>query len=310
MRLLTTLCWLIAMMSLGSASAAMASEVSDWTLEAADKYRIVPDVTYLVADGHESKLDVIGPRDTAAPLPTLLYIHGGGWIGGSKDTVLFRLLPYLEMGFAVVNVEYRLARIALAPAAVEDGRCALRWVIDNAEQYGFDPDRIVVSGHSAGGHLTLTTGMLPANAGLDRRCPARRPEGGRADAYEPEMPVAAMINWYGITDVADLVEGPNAKTYAVAWMGGLANWREIAERVSPIRYVRPNLPPILTIHGNADDIVPHDHAVRLHKALAKAKVPARLHTIDGGGHGGFTVEESKTAMRVVREFLKELQLID
>jgi acetyl esterase/lipase len=293
-----------------SASQILASENSGWALDLANQYRVVPDVTYLTADGHESKLDVIGPRDTGTPLPTLIYIHGGGWVGGDKDMALFRLLPYLEMGFAVVNVEYRLARVALAPAAVEDGRCALRWVINNADTYGFDPDRIVVSGHSAGGHLTLTTGMLPASAGLDRRCPARNPSGERADAHEAEMPVAAMINWYGITDVADLVEGPNAKTYAVAWMGGRADWRSVADRVSPLNHVRSDLPPVLTIHGNADPIVPYEHAVRLHEALDKAEVPARLHTIDGGGHGRFTAEESRVAMSVIRDFLEEHRLID
>ena len=293
-----------------SASQTLASENSGWALDLANRYRVVPDVTYLIADGYESKLDVIGPRDTGTPLPTLIYIHGGGWVGGDKDTALFRLLPYLEMGFAVVNVEYRLARTALAPAAVEDGRCALRWVLNNADTYGFDPDRIVVSGHSAGGHLTLTTGMLPASAGLDRRCPARNPSGERADAHEPEMRVAAMINWYGITDVADLVEGPNAKTYAVAWMGGRADWRSLADRVSPLNHVRSDLPPVLTIHGNADTIVPYEHAVRLHEALDQAEVPARLHTIDGGGHGRFTPEESRVAMQVIRDFLQEHRLID
>src|SRR5438477_8117682 len=108
-------------------------------------------------------------------------------------TTLFRS-PYLEMGWAVVNVEYRLARASLAPAAVEDCRCALRWVIKNAKDYNFDINRIVVTGHSAGGHLALTTGMLPASAGLDREC--HGPE---------ELKVAAIINWYGITDVNDLL---------------------------------------------------------------------------------------------------------
>jgi acetyl esterase/lipase len=289
--------------------AAQASEVSDWLIEAANRYRVVPDITYLIADGHESKLDVIGPRDTSRPLPTLIYIHGGGWVGGDKDAMLFALLPYLEMGFAVVNVEYRLARVALAPGAVEDCRCALRWVLNHSEAYGFDPARIVVTGHSAGGHLTLTTGMLPAGAGLDRRCPAPNPDGGRADARDMEMPVAALINWFGITDVADLVEGPNAKTYALAWMGGMADWRAVAARVSPLEYVRPGLPPILTIHGNADDIVPYEHAVRLQKALERAEVPARLHTVDGGGHGGFSVDESRAALRAIRSFLIEHDLL-
>ena len=75
------------------------------------------------------------------------------------------------MGWAVVNVEYRLGQVARAPAAVEDCLCALRWVIASAEEYGFDTERIVVTGNSAGGHLALTTGILPASAGLDRQCP-------------------------------------------------------------------------------------------------------------------------------------------
>ncbi|MXW48866.1 MAG: alpha/beta hydrolase, partial [Gammaproteobacteria bacterium] len=246
-----------------AAASVTASEASNWAVRMANQYQVTPNVTYLTADGYESKLDVIAPSDPPEQLPTLLYIHGGGWVGGSKERAILRLLPYLEMGFAVVNVEYRLASVALAPAAVEDGRCALRWVLSNADSYGFDPDRIVVSGHSAGGHLSLTTGMLPASAGLDRRCPARNPAGGLADAREPEMRVAAIVNWYGITDVADLVQGPNAKTYAVAWMAGLTDWQAVAERVSPLSHVRSGLPPILTIHGDADAIVPFDHAVRL-----------------------------------------------
>ncbi len=303
MRLIPLLRMTVGALSVVVAASMAASEARDWTVRMANQYQVTPDVTYLTADGYESRLDVIAPRNPAGPLPTLLYIHGGGWVGGTKEGAMLRLLPYLEMGFAVVNVEYRLARVALAPAAVEDGRCALRWVLSNADRYGFDPDRIVVSGHSAGGHLTLTTGMLPASAGLDRRCPARNPAGGLADAHELEMRVAAMVNWYGITDVADLVSGPNAKTYAVAWMGGLADWRAVAKRVSPLSHVRSGLPPILTIHGDADDIVPFDHAVRLHQALDEAGVPAKLHAVEGGGHGGFTDAESLAAYRAIREFL-------
>jgi len=289
---------------------AQAQDTARWTVEAAQRYRIVPDVTYLVADGYESKLDVIAPQEASPRLPTLIFIHGGGWRNGDKDAAFLNLLPYLEMGFALVNVEYRMSPVALVPAAVEDCRCALRWVIQNAAEYGFDTDRIVVSGQSAGGHLALTTGMLPAAAGLDRRCPVVNPEGpGRADAYEPEMPVAAIVNWYGITDVADLVEGPAAKTYAVEWMGGLADWRERARRVSPLEYVREDLPPILTLHGDADEVVPYDHAVRLHAALDRVGAPNRLHTVAGGNHGSFTLEQNLEAFRVIREFLHEHGLL-
>ena len=103
----------------------------------------------------------------------------------------------------------------------------------------------------------------------------------------PSVEVAAIINWYGITDVADLVEGPNTKGYAVQWLGGLPNRAEIAGLVSPLTYVRRELTPILTIHGDADPLVPYEHAVRLHAALDDVGVPNRLHTVPGGGHGGF-----------------------
>ena len=88
-------------------------------------------------------------------------------------------------------------------------------------------------GNSAGGHLALTTGMIPVSAGLDSLCPGS------------EVPkVAAIINWYGITDVDELLAGPNVRNYAVAWLGGMSNRDEIAKRVSPLTYVRAGLPPI------------------------------------------------------------------
>ncbi|MCE2560222.1 MAG: alpha/beta hydrolase, partial [Acidobacteria bacterium] len=213
------------------------------------KYRVAPNITYLTASGYESKLDVMTPRGQD-PAPTLIYIHGGGWVGGTKEASVLRALPYLEMGWAVVNVEYRMARNELAPGAVEDCRCALRWVYENAEDYNIDTSRLVVTGASAGGHLSLTTGMLPASAGLDRLCPGRdasRPGWAASDEYE--MPVAAIVNWFGITDVGDLLQGVNAKSYAVAWMGSRPDRMELAKHVSPMTYVRPGLPPILTIHG-------------------------------------------------------------
>jgi hypothetical protein len=77
------------------------------------------------------------------------------------------------------------------------------------------------------------------------------------EATEPPVKVAAIVNWYGITDVADLLDGPNAKHYAMEWLGSLSNGEELARKVSPINYVRAGLPPIITIHGDQDDIVPY-----------------------------------------------------
>ncbi len=295
---------------LSAVTPAAAQDAADTVVEIMRNYGVVPDVTYLRADGYESKLDVYVPRDRSTPRPTVVYIHGGGWVGGDKDSSTLSVLPYLQMGFAAVNVEYRLAREALAPGAVEDTRCALRWVIQNAEEYGFDTNRIVVTGASAGGHLSLTTGMLTAARGFDRRCAARLPaEGGRgpADTEPVDMPVAAIVNWFGITDVPDLLAGKNAKVYAVQWMGSLPNRMELGDELSPLTMVSKSTnPPILTLHGDADLIVPYAHATRLHQKLDAAGVKNQLHTVKGGGHGTFTVEEYKEAFRVIRQFLHEV----
>ena len=288
-----------------SPTPASAQDGDSVAVDIMSKYRVAPNITYLTASGYESKLDVMTPRGQD-PAPTLIYIHGGGWVGGTKEASVLRALPYLEMGWAVVNVEYRMARNAPAPGAVEDCRCALRWVHRNAEEYGFDTSRIVTTGASAGGHLSLTTGMLPASAGLDRLCPdSDSSKPGWAKAMEPEMPVAAIVNWFGITDVGDLLEGDNAKTYAVAWMGSKPDRMELAKRVSPMTYARPGLPPILTIHGDADNIVPYQHALNLHAALDEAGVTNKVHTVPGKGHGNFSAEETKEIFKGIRAFLDE-----
>jgi acetyl esterase/lipase len=190
-----------------------------------------------------------------------------------------------------------LGRVSEAPAAVEDCRCALRWVIRNAKQYGFDTGKIVVTGGSAGGHLALTTGLLPASAGFERICPG--PE---------ELKVAAVVNWYGITNVADLLEGVNEKAYAVAWLGSRPDRHAAAKRVSPLTYVRAGLPPVLTIHGDADPTVPYAHGTELHAALKKAGVASELHTVAGGKHGNFTTPENQKIFEAIRAFLGRLSL--
>ena len=273
---------------------AQLDETAAWASHLSNTYRVVPNVTYHTANNRENKIDLYLPRGADGPTPVLMYIHGGGWRAGSKEGSILRLLPWLEKGWAVVNVQYRLANVSLAPAAVEDCLCALRWVIRNAEDYNMDQSRIVMTGNSAGGHLALTTGMIPASAGLDRECPG--PE---------DLSVAAVINWYGITDVGDLLHGPNMKTYAVTWMGSMTNRFEIAERVSPLTYVRSGLPPILTIHGDADPVVPHEHATRLHGALGSVGVPSELHVVPGGGHGGFNRDETVAIFETIDRFLEK-----
>ncbi len=289
---------LLAALLFPAAVPAQLSDTAGWAAQVSNQYRLVPNVTYSTANNWESKLDLYLRRDVTGPNATLIYIHGGGWVGGSKEASVLTFAPYLEMGWNVVNVEYRLGRVSLAPAAVEDCLCALRWVIRHAKEYNFDTAKLVVTGNSAGGHLALTTGLIPASAGLERQCPGKE-----------ELKVSAIINWYGITDVADLLEGPNVQTYAVAWLGSMDNRKEIARRVSPLTYVRSGLPPILTVHGDADTTVPYSHGVRLQQALQKAGVPNQLITVPGGKHGGFSRAEMLRIYSGIQEFLANHNLL-
>ena len=276
---------------------AQLSPSATWAARAGSEYQVFSNLTYVVASNYEAKLDIYKRRDTTAPQPTLIYIHGGGWVGGSKEQSLMSLMPWFEMGWNVVNVEYRLGRVALAPAAVEDCLCALRYVTTQANKYNIDTNRLVLTGESAGGHLALTTGMIPESAGLDRECPG-----------VPLPKVAAIIDWYGITDVVDLLDGPNRKAYAVQWLASQPNREEIARRVSPLTYVRPGLPPVLAIQGDADPTVPYQHSVRLTEALSKVDVPNQLLTIPGGKHGGFSPEERTRIFATIHEFLAKIGL--
>lgn len=280
---------------LGLTAVAQQPSATTWADAASGSYWVHPDRVYGVANNYQLKLDVWQQHDAKQPLPTVIYIHGGGWIFGDRTGAVPQLLPYLARGWNAVNVEYRMADVSLAPAAVEDSRCALRWVLQNAKQYGLDTTRLVITGHSAGGHLSLMTGMLRSSDGLDANCPGGKPG--------EEMKVAAIVNWFGPSDVADLLEPPDWKNYAVMWLGSQPERMAIARRVSPLTYVRPGVPPIISVHGDADDVVPYSHSVRLHQALTKAGVKNQLITVHGGGHGMFTDEQYRDAYRQVFEFL-------
>ena len=297
--------------ALGSALPALAQSGDDDGFRAAVQvgsgYSVNTNLTYLTASGRDLKLDVYQPSPSKAATPVLLNFHGGGWVAGSREGDALRLLPYMQMGFAVVNVEYRLGKTALAPAAVEDTLCALQWVGRNASQYNFDLAKVVVTGGSAGGHLALATSMIPSDSPFTNQCALN---GSWAGAYvNPAPKVAAVINWFGITDVADMLQGPNQRSYAVSWFGSMDGRMELARRLSPLSYVRKDGPAVLTIHGDADALVPYSHAQRLQQALDKAGVKNQLFTIKGGGHGGFAPEQNQQAFLAVRSFLRELGIV-
>jgi acetyl esterase/lipase len=302
---------LAVLLCLGAPLAARAqlSEVEKAAVLLGNRFTVEANVVYKVANRYEAKLDVYRPSKASEPTPVVMMIHGGGWLFGTKEESVLYLLPYLQMGFAAVNVEYRMGSVSLAPAAVEDCLCALHWIGRNAKRYKFDLGKVVVTGGSAGGHLALTTAMIPESAGFENECAYEDDRGWTGEFTDSRPKVAAVINWFGITDVADMIQGPNRHGYAVSWLGSAPSREELARRVSPLTYVRPGLPPVLTIHGDADKLVPYSHAVRLHEALTKAGVRNQLLTLPGAGHGGFSDEQELKAFEAVRAFLAEVGVI-
>lgn len=215
-------------------------------------------------------LDVLEPKDSGAALrPGVVVFHGGGWVHSGKETAYRSLcLPYLERGFVVANVEYRVASQATAPAAVTDALEATHWFFKHAREYHVDPTRIVVTGGSAGGHLALMVGMTPKSAHLG-----------------PVSPVAAVIDGYGITDAVELLNGPHRQFWADDWIPAGPERVELARRVSPLSYVRHDLPPILIAQGADDHTVPVEQSVRLHDALEMDGVPSELIVVPNAKHG-------------------------
>lgn len=264
-------------------------------VEMENHYALHRDIVYATAGDTDLKLNLYARNDGRSH-PTVLYFHGGGWKPEfTKDMYTPALTVFLRMGWNVINAEYRSSEIALAPAAVHDAFAALKWVLDKAETYAVDKKQMVLMGHSAGGLLALMAAMAPAP--------------GEPNVLHDRGSIAAIVNWYGVVDVADVAHGgPNEQPYAVMWLGDQADRTMIAKAASPLTYVRANLPPIITVHGDADPIVPFAQALRLHDALNVAGVVNKLVPISNGGHGSFGVDATQKAYVEVFDFLAQAGL--
>ena len=281
---------------LGAITAMAQESARDWASLVGQRFRAERDVVYRTVDGVSLKLDLYVPYKPVSG-PAMLYIHGGGWQTGSKEQYVLWYLPYLQLGLPVVAVQYRLSGAAPAPAAVEDCRCAFRWLARNGAKYGIDPARIVITGGSAGGHLALMTAMLDES--FDAAC----------ENPGPAPKAAAVINYYGATDMEHLLG--LGRDYLKKWFRGSGDPNPLARRISPLTWVRRGVPPVLTIHGDADASIPYEHATRLHEALGKAGVANQLVTISGGAHGRHTWSDADTirVQRAIESFLRTHRII-
>ena len=247
---------------------------------------------YTKVNGWEGKVDFYLPPKADKPTAIVINIHGGGWNHGVKESQT-GFSTFFKAGFAVANIEYRLTGQATAPAAVEDTRCALIYLIKNAKALNIDVNKIVIMGGSAGGHLALMGGLLANNHQFDTNCPAIE-----------NIQVAAIIDKWGIADVWDWGYGTNIKSKsATNWLGAKAKDKDFAASVSPMTYVSKNSPPTFIVHGDADPTVPYQQSVELHKKLLEVGVKTEFITVPGGLHGKFEKEKNAEVNKAIIKFI-------
>ena len=257
-----------------------------------DHYTPQIDVIYTEVDGWKGRMDLYTNPSATNPTPVVINIHGGGWNHGEKESQT-GFSTFFKNGYAVANVEYRLVDVAPAPAAIQDVRCALIYLLKNAKALNIDTNKIVVSGGSAGGHLALMLGLLGNDNRFDTNCP-----------NEETIKIAAIINKYGVTDLVPLAYWRSAKN----WLA-LKNFdTDFVKTVSPINYISEKSPPVFIAHGDSDPIVPYEQSVILYKKLKANYVKTEFLTIKGGKHGNFTKKQNRLLSKRIWAFLNNLNL--
>ncbi len=240
------------------------------------------DIAY-VTDGHErQKLDLYIPNE-GENLPLIIWVHGGAWLGGSKER--YAPMEYLKSSYAGASINYRLSQHAIFPAQIEDVKAAIRWIRANAETYRLDPNRFAAWGSSAGGHLVAMLGTAGDITEFEV-----------GENLEVSSQVQVVVNYFGPTDflqmdthrlpdglVHDAPDSPESKLVG----GPIQEHEDRVARANPITYVSKADPPILIIHGDQDKLVPYHQSLLLKEALEAVGAPVTFYKVEGGGHGGF-----------------------
>ena len=234
----------------------------------------VKGVTYCAAGGVSLPADLYFAQSGEGPRPLLIYIHGGGWTGGTRalGPGMEGISVIVQSGFTVASIDYRLAPRFKMPAMIEDVKCAVRSFRAHAAEYGIDPDHIGVIGHSAGAHLAALLGTADESAGFDM---------GEYAGYSSR--VQAVVDLAGPADLTD-----DSTSYAsdvgryVFGVTDISDPRLVA--ASPVNWVSPDDPPFLILHGEDDQVVPLVQSQRLADSLSAAGVEARLMIIKHADH--------------------------
>lgn len=267
--------------------------------------KVLKDQAY-VPTGHErQKLDLYVPKD-AKNMPLIVWIHGGGWLDGSKDRC--PALPFLDHGFAVASINYRLSSHAVFPAQIQDCKAAIRWLRANAAAHGIDANRIGVWGASAGGHLVALLGTTGDVKEFDV-----------GPNLETSSRIQAVCDFFGPTDFTkmnaqatikgpinhDAPDSPEAKLIG----GAVQDNKDKCDKASPLSYVTEDDPPFFIVHGDQDPLVPLAQSALLERALSKADVACRLSILPGAGHGGVQFNTNDLEEQIRDFFTKSFKKI-
>ena len=253
-------------------------------------------IEYSNPDGQHLQLNMARPENAKGPLPCVVCIHGGGFRAGKRDGYDGLIQNLARNGFAAVTVSYRLAPKYQFPAAVHDTKAAVRWVRANAAKYGIDPDRIGVTGGSAGGHLAQFLGVTPGVAEFEG-------DGGNPNVSSH---VKCVVNVYGPSDFTKSYgKSVDAAEVLPLFLGGNLQTALPAHiRSSPLNWVTPNAAPTLCIHGTEDKYVAHEQAVWMIDRLKASGVEAQLLTLQGAGHG-FKGKDAESADQALVAYFKK-----
>lgn len=278
---LVTILWGVCLM--GSALPAHALEPSRRDLE------------YAQVEGHRLRLDLYLPPETAKRTPVIVWVHGGAWRAGSKDAV--PITELVNQGFAIASVEYRLSPVAPFPAQVHDIKAAIRWLRHHAAAHQLDPDRVVIAGSSAGGHLAALVGLSNGVAEL---------EGTVGEHRDVSSDVQGVVSWFGAANLTTILgqsteHGLSVRVPALQLLlrGQPDERPELARLASPVSHVDAKDPPLLLIHGDADPQMPIAQSYELLRAYQKARNQVELVIVPGGVHGGRGFFEPERLTQVV-----------
>ncbi|EMI45510.1 alpha/beta hydrolase [Rhodopirellula sp. SWK7] len=250
------------------------------------EFKTVKDIVFKTVDGQKLDMLLFLPKERQSqPMPVMLYTHGGGWRGGNKYAVLkssfvgtLRLL--LERGIACATIKYRLSRVGKATAfdSVVDCKDAARFLVKNAELYHFDPERIGVWGGSAGGHLSLMTGLAP----------------GKLFAGDPSLEgfdptIRCIASYYPATSFirVDLLKGSafeDAAKFTPILGGPYEEKQEMAKLLSPVEYLTKSSPPVLILHGDNDTVLPIATSQYMLEVAEKIDANVEMLVVKDGGH--------------------------